>query len=82
MSQSYKDLFEFIAFEGGGIKGIAYIGAILYLEKIGLLKKLRGFIGSSAGAFTALLLYCGLNGEQLKEEMINFPFKELLDDDF
>jgi NTE family protein len=45
-----------LVFEGGGILGIAYLGAIDYLNEIGLLTQIEKVVGSSAGAITACIL--------------------------
>ena len=67
---------EYLALEGGGGKGVAYLGAIEVLEEQGLIpfgakysSKIKGISGSSAGAITALLLSIGLNTEEIKEEL-------------
>jgi NTE family protein len=50
-----------LAFQGGGVKGIAYAGALAALERRGLLAGVRGVAGTSAGAFTAMLVAVGCN---------------------
>ena len=50
---------ENLVFEGAGIRGIAYSGAIAELEQHGLLKNIKRVGGTSAGAITALLLCLG-----------------------
>ena len=47
---------RYIAMEGGGGKGIAFLGALQVLEGIGVLANVRGYAGASAGAITAFLL--------------------------
>ncbi|XP_059164777.1 uncharacterized protein LOC131947543 [Physella acuta] len=51
--------FENLIFEGGGNKGLAYVGGIKYLEEIGMMPRIRRFGGSSAGAITATLVALG-----------------------
>ena len=51
--------FRNLVFEGGGVKGIAYAGALKELEKKGLLTSLQRVAGTSAGAITATLLAVG-----------------------
>jgi NTE family protein len=46
----------YIAMEGGGGKGIAFLGALQVLEGINVLANVRGYAGASAGAITAFLL--------------------------
>ena len=47
-----------IAFEGGGVLGVAYIGALYELDKRGILANLHGFTGSSVGSIMAAALAC------------------------
>lgn len=47
---------RFLAFEGGGILGLAYLGVLRWLERLGVLGQVEGAAGSSAGALTALLV--------------------------
>lgn len=49
---SYKNL----VFKGGGVRGIAYVGALKYLYENGLTRSLERVAGTSAGAITALVL--------------------------
>ncbi|XP_059145233.1 uncharacterized protein LOC131932348 [Physella acuta] len=51
--------FENLIFEGGGNKGLAYVGGIKYFEEIGMMPGIRRFGGSSAGAITATLVALG-----------------------
>ena len=59
--------FENLVFEGGGIKGIAYAGAIGVLEAKGIMPGIRRVAGTSAGAITATLLALGAGGAQIQE---------------
>ena len=47
---SYKNL----VFKGGGVRGIAYVGALKYLYENGLTRSLERVAGTSAGAITAI----------------------------
>lgn len=69
-----------IAFEGGGVLGIAHAGVCSYLGEIGLSKELKYFAGSSAGAFIAGLMACRVTEDQLKEILFGINFKEFEDD--
>lgn len=76
---------KYLSFEGGGGKGIVYLGAIKGLEqkvngKIGLplfplkntnldQRKLIGISGSSAGAITAFMLATGMNSREIETEI-------------
>ena len=44
-----------LAFKGGGVRGIAYMGALKVLDEQGLLKNVERTAGTSSGAIAALL---------------------------
>ncbi|HOR48786.1 MAG TPA: patatin-like phospholipase family protein, partial [Rectinema sp.] len=46
----YKNL----VFKGGGVRGVAYIGALQYLYEHGMMRHIERVAGTSAGAITAL----------------------------
>ena len=48
--------FRNLIFEGGGVKGIAYSGALAVLEQRGILRRIKRVGGASAGAINASLL--------------------------
>lgn len=62
-------------FEGGGVKGIAFVGAIEAMEAKGY--TWERIAGTSAGAIVAALLACGYNGTEIKELMQQLNFKKL-----
>jgi NTE family protein len=45
-----------LVFKGGGVRGVAYIGALEALEGMGILDRIERVAGSSAGAVAALLV--------------------------
>ena len=55
------------AFESGGIKGLAYLGVIKYLEERGI--KIYSASGSSVGALFASLLMSGYTSKELTNEI-------------
>lgn len=57
---------ENLVFEGGGVKGIAYAGALDVLERRGLMAAVRGVAGTSAGAYTAMLVAIGCPAAQIR----------------
>ncbi|XP_046356249.2 uncharacterized protein LOC124135092 [Haliotis rufescens] len=65
----YDFPFENLAFEGGGVKGLAHCGAVKYLEEIGAMSDIKRVSGSSAGAIMAVLVAIGLNCSQLQEHI-------------
>ncbi len=66
---------ENLAFQGGGGKGFAYIGAVQALEKLGILpavgrppvSNVRGIAGASAGSITAFLLAMKCNSNDFQK---------------
>ena len=51
------DICNFV-FEGGGTKGLAYVGLMEELKKLNMYDtNILNFAGSSAGAITASILY-------------------------
>lgn len=59
--------YQNLVLEGGGIRGIAYCGAIQGLEQRGLLKNIRRIGGTSAGAIQASLLSVGYSAAELTD---------------
>jgi len=72
--------FRNLVFEGGGVKGIAYVGALRELEKRGVLKDIVRVGGTSAGAITAILV--GLDYSLVETDRIlrGLDFKKFMDD--
>lgn len=62
-------------FEGGGIKGLAFIGAVEVLEDAGY--KWERLAGTSAGSIIATLLATGMNAREIKTALLKFPFEQL-----
>ncbi|CAH1250206.1 Hypp8813 [Branchiostoma lanceolatum] len=61
--------FENLVLEGGGAKGIAYIGTCKVLEDAGIMGQIKRFAGTSAGAITAALLAIGMTSQELLDEL-------------
>ncbi|NBV76989.1 hypothetical protein EBR66_02425 [bacterium] len=55
-----------ITLSGGGLKGIAHIGALEVLSEKGYLKSLREYVGISAGALIAFCLCIGTTLSELR----------------
>jgi len=73
-------IFKKLVFSGGGIKSIAFIGALKVLEKHGLLKNIESYIGCSGGAIIALFVSIGYTPHNLFRlfTKVNFAdFQEL-----
>lgn len=63
-------------FEGGGVRGIAFIGAIQVMEANGY--KWERLAGTSAGSVVAALLACGYSARELIEIMNTLDYSRLL----
>jgi NTE family protein len=55
-----------LVFEGGGVRGIAYAGALSALEQRGTLQKIERVGGTSVGAVTALLVALNYSADEIK----------------
>ncbi|MEO6454616.1 MAG: patatin-like phospholipase family protein [Ginsengibacter sp.] len=72
---SYKNL----VFEGGGIRGLAYPGALQVLEQKGIVKNIERVAGTSAGAITALLVSLGYNSHEIDSIIYTLKVQQLND---
>ena len=72
--------FRNLVFEGGGVKGIAYVGATEVLEKKGILSNVVRVGGTSAGAINALLLGLNYSPAETKQILNQLDFRNFLDD--
>ncbi|NLB23812.1 MAG: hypothetical protein GX762_01390 [Bacteroidales bacterium] len=78
---------KYLAFEGGGGKGNAFLGAVKGLEEEGVLKykngrissSVKGIAGASAGAITALFLASGYSFESLRKDIFSVNFNDFFD---
>lgn len=77
-SPTYRNL----VFEGGGIKGIAYGGALAEMENLGVLSSITRVAGTSAGAIQAALFALGYNAEEITEIIHSTPIESFNDDGF
>ena len=74
--------FKNLVFEGGGVKGIAYVGALEVLDKEGILKNIKRVAGTSAGAMVAVLVGLNYTTTEISEILWDLNFKNFLDDNF
>ena len=62
--------------QGGGIKGLVYIGCLRYLEENNY--NINYIAGSSVGAIIGCLVACGYDSYELEEIINNLPIEVLL----
>lgn len=71
-----------LVFEGGGVLGVGFVGALQYLEENNILKNVKNFAGSSAGSFVALSLALGYSSADVKHLLFNTNFSTFKDDTY
>lgn len=71
-----------LVFEGAGIRGIAYCGAIRALEENGITNGIEKVGGTSAGAITALTLSLGYTADEIAGIVSGTDFKKFNDGKF
>ncbi|MBT5047132.1 MAG: patatin-like phospholipase family protein [Rhodospirillaceae bacterium] len=72
--------FRNLVFEGGGVKGIAYVGAMQVLEERGIIDDIVRVGGTSAGAINAVLFACGYTNEEQQKILGELDFNDFMDD--
>ncbi|MFU8855568.1 MAG: patatin-like phospholipase family protein [Deferrisomatales bacterium] len=77
-----KVQFRNLVFEGGGVRGIAYVGAMKVLEQRGALDHVRRVGGASAGAINALIHALGFPIAEQQQLLSSTDFRRFLDDSF
>ena len=64
-------------FEGGGVKGIALVGALSEMEKVW---QWENVAGTSAGAIVAALTATGMSAQDIKGVLDKINLQELMDE--
>ena len=73
-------IYTNLIFKGGGVKGVAYAGAIQQLDTMGILPDIKRVAGTSAGAITATLLAMGYSSAEIEDIAVNeMDFKSFMD---
>lgn len=72
--------FRNLVFEGGGVKGIAYVGALQVLDEEGILQEISRVGGTSAGAINALLLAADFSSTKARKVLSEIDFNDFKDD--
>jgi NTE family protein len=71
--------YKYLALKGGGVRGIAYTGAVKVLEEKGVMQGIEKVAGTSAGAIAGLLLSLGYTAEQMERIMFDLNIETLND---
>lgn len=72
--------FRNLVFEGGGVKGIAFVGAMRELRDRNILSNIKRVGGTSAGAINALIYALGYSIEEQQEILNSTKFGKFMDD--
>ena len=72
-----KMTYRNLVFKGGGIRGIAYLGAVEELERLGIMEKIERVAGSSVGAIAALMVSLRLPANQIKSVFDSLDFSRI-----
>ena len=73
--------FRNLVFEGGGVKGIAYVGALQVLEEKGILPNIVRVGGTSAGAINAVLVGLNYTPAETQQILNKMNFEKFMDDE-
>ncbi|MDB6095894.1 MAG: hypothetical protein JWM09_172 [Francisellaceae bacterium] len=68
-----------LAFEGGGVKAIGYIGALCAANRFGLLEKVERTIGTSSGSIMALMIALDYSISEIIDKFNNTNFSSFED---
>ncbi|WP_395946593.1 alpha/beta fold hydrolase [Caedibacter taeniospiralis] len=71
--------FRNLVFEGAGVRGIAYSGAITALESLGVLRNIHRFAGASAGAIYAIFLAVGFSAKEIEDIVSHLDYTLFMD---
>ena len=71
-----------LVLEGGGIRGIAYGGALAELDQRNILPQIKRVAGTSAGAIQAALLSVGYSPQEITEITFKTPIQKFTDGKF
>jgi len=66
-----------MVFAGGGAKGVAHLGGLWALDRLGI--RIKRLAGTSAGAITASLVAAGFSADELFSEFFDIDFMKFRD---
>ena len=72
-----KNLYRNLVFKGGGVRGIAYMGALEVLEEEGILDNIERVAGASAGAIAAALVSFRLSAHETKQLFLSLDINRV-----
>src|SRR5271166_6238140 len=81
LPQFIYDHPENLVFQGGGPKGLAYLGVVKVLESRGALQSVKRVAGTSAGAINAVFISLNYSCQAMMKLMKETNFSTFLDVD-
>lgn len=81
LCQNHND-YKNLVFEGGGVRGLAYSGALEVLDQRGILKNIENVAGSSAGAIAGLMVALAYSSHEIDSVLQNLKIGEFNDGKF
>ena len=72
-------MIQNLAFKGGGVRGIAFVGALRELKQAGELENITRVAGTSAGALVATMYALGYSIDDIEKLMQGLDFKRFED---
>ncbi len=72
-----KSLYRNLVFKGGGVRGIAYMGALEVLDELGIVNNIQRVAGTSAGAIAATLVSFRLSISETKSVFNSLDIAEV-----
>lgn len=72
-------MIDSIAFSGGGIKGLSYIGVVNFLEDKGAIGNIKNLSGTSIGSLVCLMINLGYTSKEMEKIALNMEVKNLED---
>lgn len=69
--------FRNITFRGGGIRGLAYLGALEILDEYKILQNIERVSGTSAGSISALVTSFGLSAKETQKVANTLDYSEI-----
>ncbi len=76
---SAQPQYKNLVFEGGGIRGVAYAGALHVLEARGILPRIEKVAGTSAGSIIGLMVSLGYTAAEVDSIMTNLKIEQFND---
>lgn len=77
-----QPVYKNLVFEGAGIRGLAYAGALMELENQNMMQDVEKVGGTSAGAIVATAIALGYSGKELEQLISSMRFKQFNDNRF